>query len=319
MFEAEVFRKVNYLPFKNKGRAFYLSDYPYLDIVMNDNCNARCKFCIGRLVHRQERPTLDSQKAGIKYAIDTMGVKEVLLLGGEPTINNTLFDYVHYLKTNFNLKKICLTTNAHRMAKDPSYAEQLFSSGITHVNISYMSTDPDKQKYISGTNLYISPDMMRRFKRLAELYGVHIRVNNNVFVNNHDTVGSMIQFYAEMMDCCHSLKFSPLLKTDSFSTVNEVTEFNSANILSDEKYDSLWHGFEAEYFDHPIVRNPYTFGFVEYSMILAPTPIILNYNHHGKLRQKVLEGYVNNLKMLPTADLSLSWNREEKDYFIDIN
>ena len=318
IYDAEVFRKVEYRPFENKGRQFQLSMYPYLDIVLNDHCNAKCKFCIGHLVHKREWPSLEKQKVGIHYAIEKMGVTEVLLLGGEPTINNALTDYVSYLRKNFKLKKICTTTNGHRIASELGYAQRLFSSGITHLNLSLMSIDPGKQKYISGTDEYIDFIDLTRFKILANQNNVHLRINNNIFLNNHDDVNLMENFYDDVKDYCHSLKFSPLLRTDSFSTVNEVTEFNRTHLLSDDAYDQLWHHFEEQHSEYPIIRNKQTFGFVEYSMILSDPPIILNYNQHGKLRQRVLEGYINNIKMLPTGDLSLSWNREEEDYFIDV-
>ncbi len=319
LFDAEVFRTTTYRPFENKGRYFRLSTYPYLDVVLNDGCNAHCKFCIGHLVHKKEWTSLEKQEKGIRYAIEKMGCQEVLLLGGEPTINESLFSYVKYLKDNFKLQKTCTTTNGHRIAKDPSYAEKLFGCGITHLNLSYMSEDPEKQKEISGTDVEIRLHQLRKFKKLADDNNVHLRINNNVFIGNNDSLNTMRDFYLAVKDFCHSVKFSPLLKTDSFSTVNEVTEFNRTHILSDDAYDNLWHQMEDEYsYEYPLIRNKQTFGFVEYSMILAPTPIILNYNQHGKLRQRALEGYIHNLKMLPTGDLSLSWNREEKNFFIEI-
>ena len=313
----EVFRKINYRPFENNGKQFLLSDYPYLDIVFNDHCNAKCKFCIGSLVHKKEWATLDFHRDKIKYAIENLGVKEVLLLGGEPTINTELFDYVSYLKT-FNLNKICITTNGHKMSKDLKYAEQLFASGITHVNLSLMSLDEEKQLYISGSKTYVSLDHLKEFKKFADANGVSLRINNNCFKGNNDNLEDILDFYYKVKDHCHSVKFSPLLKTDSFSTINRVTEFNREHLLTDEHYDSLWKEVENHFSHYPIVRNKETFGFVEYSQMLLPTPIILNYNQHGQLRNKIVkEGKINNLKLLSTGNLSLSWNREESDYFIN--
>lgn len=313
----EIFRKISYKPFENNGKIFQLSNYPYLDIVFNDHCNAKCKFCIAKLVHKKEWATLDLHKKNIDYAIWELGVKEVLLLGGEPTINDGMFEYINYLK-NLPVNKICTTTNGHRMSADYGYAEKLFSSGITHINISLMNLVPEKQKNISGTDIYIGIGHLKKFKELADFYNVKIRINNNVFRENNDSLPEIIKFYEAVAPFCHSVKFSPLLKTDSFSTVNEVTEFNHTHLLSDQEYDDLWHEVESFYSGYPIVRNKETFGFVEYSQILKNTPIIFNYNQHGQLRNKVInEGKINNLKLLPTGDLSLSWNREEKNFFIN--
>jgi len=228
-----------------------------------------------------------------------------------------MFKYVDYIKS-LGANKVCTTTNGHRLAKDKSYAERFFASGLTHVNISLMATQREQQCYITGSKTFVSLDDMRDFKQMADKNGVMLRVNNNVFVDNNDSLEEILEFYRQVRNYCHSVKFSPLLKTDSFSTVNEVTEFNRTHILSDECYDNLWHSVEEHFTEYPLVRNKETFGFVEYSMILLPAPIILNYNQHGQLRNKIVnERKINNIKLLTTGELSLSWNREEKDYFIE--
>jgi sulfatase maturation enzyme AslB (radical SAM superfamily) len=317
MFDTEVFRKAEYRPFTLKGEEYFLNLYPYLDIVLNDHCNAKCKFCIGHLIHEKMKANIQKYKSKISYAIEKLGVKEVLLLGGEPTINDDVFEIIDHLKT-LPLNKICITTNGHRIAKDIHYAQSLLSSGITHINLSLMSLDPDKQRYISGSKTFFGLTNLRALKELCDLNGVVFRINNNVFRGNNETTQELLDFYNSVKDYCHNIKFSPLLKTDTFSTVNEVTEFNGTHILSDDEYDDLWHSMEDFFLDYPIVRNELTLGFVEYSTILLPTPIIFNYNQHGQLMKKVvLERQINGFKLLPTGDLSLSWNREDDGYFID--
>lgn len=312
----EIFRQMQYSEFDNNGKSYLLSSSPYLDIVLHDHCNAKCKFCIGHLVHSKQRLDIEKSKEKIQYAINKMGVKEVLLLGGEPTTSKDFFTVVKYLKENYNLDKICTTTNGFRMAQDSVYAHKVFSSGITHLNLSLMSLDRQQQKYITGKDIYIGVKTLAIFKGLADQYNVKLRINNNVFKGNHDNTYDAINFYESVKSHCHSVKFSPLLKTDSFSTVNEVTDFNNTHLLSDERYDTLWGKIE-NYYRIALIRNKETFGFVEYSMICNNTPIILNYNQHGKLREKIInEKKINNIKLLTTGELSLSWNREESDYFI---
>jgi len=240
----------------------------------------------------------------------------VLLLGGEATINNDLIPMITFLK-DLRLKKICLTTNGHRLATDAVYRERLIGSGITHLNLSVMSADPIVQMHISRSKIALGHQDFLAIHREAKINGVHVRINNNVFVGNHDTLDALIQFYVHVNTYCDSVKFSPLLKTDAFSTINEVTEFNRIHTLSDVQYDTLWTSVERYYHDWPLLRNPKTLGFVEYSMILLPVPIIFNYNQHGKLMQMVVnEKKVHGFKLLPTGDLSLSWNREMPQYFI---
>lgn len=313
----EIFKKTEYVDFKNNGKKFLLNKNLYLDIVFNDTCNSRCRFCVADLIHNKQVADVEQFKSKIKFAIENMGVREVLLLGGEPTINDNIFIILDYLK-QFDLDKICITTNGFRMSMDYSYTEKLFSSGITHVNISLMNKRELKQMEISRTNKSISEDNLREIKRVADKHNVKIRINNNVFLDNNDTINDILSFYDYVSPYCHSVKFSPLLKTDNFSTINEVTEFNRIHTLSDDKYESLFNSIEKMHFDFKIHKNAETFGFVEYSLIEADVPIILNYNHRGQMMDKVVnENKINNLKLLTTGDLSLSWNRELSEYFIN--
>lgn len=313
----EIFRRVTYSPFVNKGRTFQLSNYPYLDVVMNDHCNARCKFCIGHLVHKKQMLDIEVAKKKIEFAVKNLGVREVLLLGGEATINKDLPEFINWLQWH-GLEKICLTTNGHKFVQDPVFLEKLCMEGLTHLNLSLMSLDREKQKHISGADVYIGLKELEDFYTECDTYQLQFRINNNVFRGNNDTPEEMLKFYDAVKPYCNSVKFSPLLKTDSFSTVNEVTEWNRQNILSDEKYDDLWNFVENSFPGAAVVRNKATFGFVEYSMVMLDVPIILNYNQHGQMKKKVVEeGKINNVKLLPTGELSLSWNREEHEYLID--
>ena len=317
--EYEIFRIPSWRPFEiSSGFTVNLNTAPYLDIVLTDRCQSRCNFCVARLIHDKKTSCLEEQKDGIRYAIEEMGVNEVLLLGGEPTIHPQLFEYVDWLK-QFNLDKICMTTNGLRMATQPAFAEKVFSSGITHLNISVMNLRASEAMSISNAAECVAIRDLARFWLLAEKDGVKIRINNNVFRGNNDNLDSLENFYWAVEGYCHSVKFSPLLKTDRFSVINTVNDWIKRHILSDQEYDRLWANVIDRFSDEIFISNPNVLGFVEYAMILMETPLILNYNQHNRfLKEAVEKNRYNSVKMLPTGDLSLSWNREEPDYFIKV-
>lgn len=310
----EIFRKMYYnqkIPIN--GKDYWLSQCPYLDIILTDHCNANCKFCVADLVHDKEACTLDKHMDQIRYAVTHLNVKEVLLLGGEPTVSKNLLPIIDFLKT-LDLDKICITTNGLRL-KNPDYRCRLLNSGITNMNISVMSLDAQKQRAVTSVqNSLTLEDLEKIWEDSPE--EVNIRINNNVFRGNNDSVPQMVEFYQHVREFCDSVKFSPLLKTDAFSTVNAVTEFTAENILPDHAYEELWRGLE-EWWGAPVVRNTETLGFVEYAMILIDTPIVLNYNHRGNMMKKVTaERKINSIKLLANGRLSLSWNREMPEYYI---
>jgi MoaA/NifB/PqqE/SkfB family radical SAM enzyme len=313
----EISRHIEYRHWINKGISYSLCTYPYLDIVFQDHCNSKCSFCVAQLIHDKIWFDIEVFKEKIHYAITILGVKEVLILGGEPTINDEIFEILEFLR-KYNLNKICITTNGRRITQDLKYIEILVKSGITHVNLSLMSLNLDKQSVLAGVRSEITLEKLKDVYDILKQNNIHLRINNNVFKGNNDSVLDIITFYNAVSSCCDSVKFSPLLKTDSFSTVNSVTTFNCEHTLSDQKYEELWNTVEACYSEFPIVRNRLTLGFVEYSMIFLPVPLIFNYNHRGKLKQMVVEEKkIHSFKLLPTGDLSISWNREESKWFID--
>lgn len=315
----EIFKIASYEEKIHNGKSFLLNNAPYLDIVLHDSCNARCKFCIGDLV--DERMTLDRGKAidSIKKAKEEFGVREVLLLGGEPTLAKDLFWYISAC-SNIGFDKICMTTNGIRMSKVRDFAHQIIESGLTHINISYMSSDQDHQRFITGQNHYVSLKCLSHFYDHKTTYNpdMKIRINNNVFRSNNGSAQQMLTFYDQVKDSCDSVKFSPLMLTDNFSVVDEVNYFVRSEILTPEEYDAIYTQFESFFHPAPIVRNPETFGFVPYSMICVGKPIILNWNQHGQMMNKVVkENKINNIKLLSNGHLSLSWNRNDRERYLN--
>lgn len=312
---AEIFKRTTYKSLEVvNGMQLRFHEEPYLDIVLTDHCNARCKFCIADLQKEKSVCNYDVHCQQILHAVTHYGVREVLLLGGEPTVYPRLKDmlsFLNKLKDIGLLDKICITTNGHKF-KDHSFAVDIIRS-VTHLNISYMSVDLVKQKLINGSNTALTINDLERIHNECKIWCSHLRINNNVFLSNNNTFNRLIKFYKQVAPYCDSVKFSPLLKTDNFSVVNTVTDWVRDNILYDVEYERLFNKVEKYFGNEPIVRNKMTFGFVEYSMICLPTPIILNYNHRGHMAQRASEGYVNGIKLLTNGNLSLAWNKDATD------
>jgi molybdenum cofactor biosynthesis enzyme MoaA len=248
-----------------------------------------------------------------------MRVKEALLLGGEPTTSAILVQFITYLKT-LSLNKIIMTTNGLNLARSETYREKVLGSGLTHLNISLMSLNEKEQAKVTHAKEPLTISDIRTISQTARKHDVKLRINNNIYKGNYETSYSLIAFYGIVKHYADSVKFSPLLKTDAFSVVDFKTEWVKQHILTDEAYDELFANLENYYADMhhlSIITNDEQFGFVKNSMIPLDVPIILNWNQHGQMMNKVVnEHKINNLKILPNGELSLSWNREMTQYFI---
>jgi molybdenum cofactor biosynthesis enzyme MoaA len=250
-----------------------------------------------------------------------VGVREVLLVGGEPTIAPALLPIVNFLKSIPQIKKICMTTNGDRLLTSKGNITQFAktfctSTSVTHINLSLMSLDADMQRKIGGSQNSFDISGLSELYSLCQNAKIQLRINCNVFRGNNDTLDSLLKFYHAVAPNCDSVKFSPLLRVDNFSVVNRVLTFVAENILSDTEYEALFKSVEESFREQPIIRNPLTFGFVENSMIMMDTPIILNYNHRGQMATYAAMGRVNNVKLLTNGNLSLSWNKDDESRVI---
>lgn len=320
-YEIFKFSENRYTEFVNNGKTYLLNKEPYLDIVLTDFCNSNCSFCIADLIHNKLTGNIEIFKKKILFAVEKMNVREVLLLGGEPTMSTILIPMIKWLNT-LNLDKIIITTNGIRLAQNKEYRETLLSSGLTNINISFMNTDIDKQKNIVNSKYILKINDIKEIYKTAKENNINVRINNNIFLGNNDCLNDIINFYNQVHNYCDSVKFSPLLNTDSFSVIDIKTKWAKENRLCDYQVLNLFNNIQNYYSDKynvSIIENDLQFGFVKNTMIPLKQPIILNWNfsnYTGMMNKVVNEHKINNIKLLPNNELSLSWNRELTEYFI---
>jgi molybdenum cofactor biosynthesis enzyme MoaA len=220
------------------------------------------------------------------------------------------------------LDKTIITTNGIRLAQNKAYRELLLSSGLTNINISFMNTNTEKQSQVVNSKYILKINDIKEIYKTAKENNVNVRINNNVFLNNNDTLSDVVDFYSQVHNYCDSIKISPLLEVDNFSVINMKTEWAKENRLTDEEVLKLFNNIQSYYSDKhnvSIIENELQFGFVKNTMIPLKQPIILNWNfsnYTGMMQRVTEENKINNLKLLSNNELSLSWNRELSEYFI---
>ena len=116
----------------------------YLRISLTDRCNFRCVYCMPEHgAHFAPRDELlhDDELLRVVKAAAAVGFEKIRLTGGEPTIRRNLVELVEGIARTPGIREISMTTNALRL-KDQAAA--LKAAGLTRVNISIDSLDPDK-------------------------------------------------------------------------------------------------------------------------------------------------------------------------------
>lgn len=271
----------------------------YLSIIATNNCQLKCPYCINSNTDRQQELPLNKALKNIKKAKDLFGIKECVILGGEPTLYSDLNGLIDGLRS-FGFEKICLTTNGIKLKEDFNF----INHGITHLNIS-----------IHNENGTFKLSDLLDFSIKSRHSPIKIRINTNVYRGNHDNLFDLIEWLQliEAYNSCDSIRVSNIIRKDNFSVNTQNDKTGLDMILSDEEYNNLFDVVIAEYSKHvSCIDNPSALGFVDYTLIPDKIPIIINRNINSKVSEQVCENsdsVINTVKCLVSGDISLSWNK----------
>ncbi len=125
----------------------------YLRISVTDKCNLRCKYCMPpegvTPVPHEEVLSLEEilRLVGI---MEQLGIRKVRLTGGEPMVRKNLLWLVEQIHRLPGIEEIAMTTNGTMFA---SQAEDYRKAGLTAVNISLDTLDPQRFREITGCHI----------------------------------------------------------------------------------------------------------------------------------------------------------------------
>jgi cyclic pyranopterin phosphate synthase len=125
----------------------------YVRLSVTDKCNLRCFYCMPKGFKGFEQPedwlTHDEIERVIK-AFTELGVARVRLTGGEPLVRKNISQLSKRLTALPGLKDLSLSTNAVLLDK---HANDLHDAGVSRINVSLDSLNPERFKEITGGEL----------------------------------------------------------------------------------------------------------------------------------------------------------------------
>jgi len=119
----------------------------YLRLSLTDRCNFRCSYCAPLAPEQPEDPLSRAEVARLVAIMARLGVRRVRLTGGEPTLRRDLVEVVRDVGAVPGIEEIALTTNGQALAE---LAAPLREAGVTRVNVSLDTLDPERLRAISG-------------------------------------------------------------------------------------------------------------------------------------------------------------------------
>ena len=147
-----------------------------LRISVIDRCNFRCQYCMPAeglpWLERADLLTFEEIERLVRI-MAPMGVTEVRLTGGEPTVRKDLPRLVGMLAGVEELEEISLTTNGYLLER---HAEALVRAGVNRFNVSIDSLQRDR--FFQQTRRDSLPQVLRGLEALAKYPEAHpIKVN----------------------------------------------------------------------------------------------------------------------------------------------
>lgn len=121
----------------------------YLRISLTDRCNFRCIYCMPedgvKLMSHEEILRVEEIAHVVRIAAD-LGIRSVRLTGGEPLVRLGVVDLVRDIASTPGIENVSMTTNGVLL---PKMADDLKRAGLSRVNISLDTLDPEQFKCIT--------------------------------------------------------------------------------------------------------------------------------------------------------------------------
>lgn len=121
----------------------------YLRLSVTDRCNLRCRYCMpaeGICKKSHTEMLTEEEMIMAVQAAASLGIHKLRLTGGEPLVKKNIVSICEQCAHIDGIEELCITTNATLL---PQLAKPLRQAGLSRLNISLDTLNPDKYAYIT--------------------------------------------------------------------------------------------------------------------------------------------------------------------------
>ncbi|MFW2438376.1 MAG: GTP 3',8-cyclase MoaA [Arenicellales bacterium] len=167
----------------------------YVRLSVTDRCDLRCVYCMSEdmtFVPREQLLTLE-EMSRIGKAFVSLGVNKIRISGGEPLTRRNIMTVFESLGQLEGLKDLTITTNATLLKK---YAKPLKDAGVTRINISLDTLQPERFKRI--TRIGKLEKTMAGIDAALKVGFQKLKLNSVIMHDyNDDEITSLVEFVRE--------------------------------------------------------------------------------------------------------------------------
>jgi len=129
----------------------YGRQFPYLRLSLTDVCNFSCDYCLPNGYHCDEKKSFLNlnEIKNLVAAFSELGTSKIRLTGGEPTLRKDFTKCLRQVSKTEGIEQVALTTNGYKLKEN---VKQWVDAGLTHLNVSVDSLDPDLFNSLTGHN-----------------------------------------------------------------------------------------------------------------------------------------------------------------------
>jgi cyclic pyranopterin phosphate synthase len=119
-------------------------------ISVTQRCNLNCFYChLEGEVARKDNKMTTQEIQRIAEVATSFSIRRFKLTGGEPLVRSDILEIVRRIKAVHHVEEVSMTTNGVLLSQ---YAEQLKKAGLSRVNISLDTLQPELFKKITGVD-----------------------------------------------------------------------------------------------------------------------------------------------------------------------
>ncbi|PHS14469.1 MAG: GTP 3',8-cyclase MoaA [Kangiella sp.] len=129
----------------------YGRHFPYLRLSITDVCNFSCDYCLPDGYHSAKKKSFLSGQE-IDHLIEAfaeLGTEKVRLTGGEPSLRKDFGAIISSIAKRKEISQIATTTNGYKLKDN---IKDWVDAGLTHLNVSVDSLDPNLFHSLTGHN-----------------------------------------------------------------------------------------------------------------------------------------------------------------------
>ncbi len=201
--------------------------HSYLRISLAEKCNLRCLYCMpedGVPVQPQSHLLNNDEIIKLATWFVSQGVDKVRLTGGEPLLRKDLVDLVGRLN-HLGLKQIGMTTNGVTLSK---HLPDLVDAGLTHVNISLDSLEPEKFARLTRRPPSYHTKVMQAIDDCTSMLPNQTKINCVVLPDNVNELQDFAELTRHMPVDVRFIEYMPfndnLWQADGFVSYQQMQE-----------------------------------------------------------------------------------------------